>query len=60
MEMNNTMWLITGEGASAGDGSIPTVHAVYALPDDFTEPAPAFTFAHLDAATVLHTGLLRG
>merc|ERR1712029_924723 len=38
-------------------GSIPSVHAVYVPADDFTDPAPATTFAHLDATTVLSRGI---
>merc|ERR1711881_64484 len=34
-------------------GSIPSVQAVYVPADDLTDPAPATTFAHLDATTVL-------
>ena len=34
-------------------GSITSVQAVYVLADDLTDPAPATTFAHLDATTVL-------
>jgi len=34
-------------------GSITSVHAVYVPADDLTDPAPATTFAHLDATTVL-------
>ncbi len=35
------------------DGSITSVQAVYVPADDYTDPAPATTFAHLDASTVL-------
>ena len=35
------------------DGSITSVQAVYVPADDLTDPAPATTFAHLDATTVL-------
>ena len=38
---------------STRDGSITSVHAVYVPADDLTDPAPATTFAHLDATTVL-------
>src|SRR5262249_61262441 len=34
-------------------GSIPSVQAIYAPADDLTDPAPATSFAHLDATTVL-------
>merc|ERR1712113_356 len=39
------------------DGSITSVQAVYVPADDLTDPAPATTFAHLDATTVLSRGL---
>jgi F-type H+-transporting ATPase subunit beta len=39
--------------ASTSKGSIKSVQAVYVPADDFTDPAPATTFAHLDATTVL-------
>lgn len=38
---------------STKDGSITSVQAVYVPADDLTDPAPAITFAHLDAKTVL-------
>jgi len=38
---------------STKDVSIPSVQAVYVPADDLTDPAPATTFAHLDATTVL-------
>lgn len=39
--------------ASTRDGSITSIQAVYVPADDLTDPAPATTFAHLDARTVL-------
>jgi len=39
--------------ASTKHGSITSVQAVYVPADDLTDPAPATTFAHLDAKTVL-------
>jgi F-type H+-transporting ATPase subunit beta len=39
--------------ASTNRGSITSVQAVYVPADDLTDPAPATTFAHLDATTVL-------
>ncbi len=39
--------------ASTRNGSITSVQAVYVPADDLTDPAPATTFAHLDATTVL-------
>ena len=38
---------------STRDGSITSVQAIYVPADDLTDPAPATTFAHLDASTVL-------
>ena len=38
---------------STKSGSITSVQAVYVPADDLTDPAPATTFAHLDATTVL-------
>lgn len=38
---------------STKDGSITSVQAVYVPADDITDPAPATTFSHLDATTVL-------
>lgn len=38
---------------STKNGSITSVQAVYVPADDLTDPAPAITFAHLDATTVL-------
>ncbi len=38
---------------STNRGSITSVQAVYVPADDLTDPAPATTFAHLDATTVL-------
>ncbi|EDM24735.1 F0F1 ATP synthase subunit beta [Lentisphaera araneosa HTCC2155] len=38
---------------STKDGSITSVQAVYVPADDYTDPAPATTFAHLDATTEL-------
>lgn len=39
--------------ASTKNGSITSIQAVYVPADDLTDPAPAATFAHLDATTVL-------
>ncbi len=39
--------------ASTDKGSVTSVQAVYVPADDLTDPAPATTFAHLDATTVL-------
>ncbi|MCB9983415.1 MAG: F0F1 ATP synthase subunit beta [Rhodospirillales bacterium] len=48
-EMGNMQERIT----STNKGSITSIQAVYVPADDLTDPAPATTFAHLDATTVL-------
>jgi ATP synthase F1 beta subunit len=47
------MGLLQERITSTGKGSITSVQAVYVPADDLTDPAPATTFAHLDATTVL-------
>jgi ATP synthase F1 beta subunit len=47
------MGLLQERITSTGVGSITSVQAVYVPADDLTDPAPATTFAHLDAQTVL-------
>ena len=42
---------------STNKGSITSVQAIYVPADDLTDPAPATTFAHLDATTVLNRAL---
>ena len=42
---------------STKNGSITSVQAVYVPADDYTDPAPATTFAHLDATTALDRGI---
>jgi F0F1-type ATP synthase beta subunit len=42
---------------STKEGSITSIQIVYVLTDDLTDPAPATTFAHLDATTVPSRGL---
>ena len=42
---------------STRSGSITSVQAIYVPADDLTDPAPATTFAHLDAQTVLSRGI---
>ena len=53
----NDLWTEMGELqeriASTKNGSVTSVQAVYVPADDLTDPAPATTFAHLDATTVL-------
>ncbi len=43
---------------STKNGSITSVQAVYVPADDFTDPAPATTFAHLDATTALSRAIV--
>ena len=43
---------------STTQGSITSIQAVYVPADDLTDPAPATTFAHLDATTVLSRNLV--
>src|SRR5699024_8535539 len=47
------MGLMQERSTSTKHGSIISVQAVYVPADDLTDPAPATTFAHLDATTVL-------
>ena len=49
----NEMGALQERIASTSKGSITSVQAVYVPADDLTDPAPATTFAHLDATTVL-------
>lgn len=42
---------------STKDGSITSVQAIYVPADDLTDPAPATTFSHLDAKTVLNRSI---
>ncbi|UOQ50256.1 F0F1 ATP synthase subunit beta [Gracilibacillus caseinilyticus] len=42
---------------STNKGSVTSIQAVYVPADDYTDPAPATTFAHLDATTNLDRGL---
>ena len=44
--------------ASTNKGSITSVQAVYVPADDYTDPAPATTFAHLDATTALSRAIV--
>ena len=53
-EMGNLQERIT----STKNGSITSVQAVYVPADDLTDPAPATTFAHLDATTVLSRSIV--
>ena len=49
----NEMGILQERNTSTKRGSITSVQAVYVPADDLTDPAPATTFAHLDATTVL-------
>ena len=49
----NEMGQLQERITSTKDGSITSVQAVYVPADDFTDPAPATTFSHLDAQTIL-------
>lgn len=49
----NEMGMLQERITSTQDGSITSVQAIYVPADDLTDPAPATTFAHLDATTVL-------
>ncbi len=49
----NEMGALQERITSTLDGSITSVQAIYVPADDLTDPAPATTFAHLDATTVL-------
>jgi F-type H+-transporting ATPase subunit beta len=42
---------------STKNGSITSVQAIYVPADDLSDPAPATTFSHLDATTVLDRGI---
>ncbi len=49
----NEMGMLQERITSTKKGSITSIQAVYVPADDLTDPAPATTFAHLDATTVL-------
>lgn len=49
----NEMGALQERIASTRNGSVTSVQAVYVPADDLTDPAPATTFSHLDATTVL-------
>lgn len=51
--LSNEMGQFQERIASTKDGSITSIQAVFVPADDLTDPAPAVTFAHLDASTVL-------
>lgn len=51
------MGLLQERITTTDKGSVTSVQAVYVPADDLTDPAPATTFAHLDATTVLSRGI---
>ncbi len=51
--LSNEMGALQERITSTTKGSITSVQAIYVPADDLTDPAPATTFAHLDATTVL-------
>jgi F-type H+-transporting ATPase subunit beta len=51
--LGTEMGMLQERITTTGKGSITSVQAVYVPADDLTDPAPATTFAHLDATTVL-------
>ena len=53
LTLANEMGALQDRITSTTSGSITSVQAVYVPADDLTDPAPATTFAHLDATTVL-------
>ena len=53
----NEMGQVQERITSTKNGSIPSVQAVYVPADDFTDPAPATTFGHLDSTIVLTRSL---
>ncbi len=53
LTLANEMGALQDRITSTPSGSITSVQAVYVPADDLTDPAPATTFAHLDATTVL-------
>ena len=53
----NEMGMLQERITSTKKGSITSIQAVYVPADDLTDPAPATTFAHLDATTVLSRGI---
>jgi F-type H+-transporting ATPase subunit beta len=54
----NEMGSLQERITSTKEGSITSVQAVYVPADDLTDPAPATTFAHLDATTVLSRSIV--
>lgn len=56
--LSNEMGMLQERIASTKHGSITSVQAIYVPADDLTDPAPATTFAHLDATTVLSRSIV--
>ncbi len=56
--LSNEMGALQERIVSTKDGSITAVEAIYVPADDLTDPAPATTFSHLDATTVLSRSLV--
>jgi F-type H+-transporting ATPase subunit beta len=52
--LGTEMGMLQERITTTNNGSITSVQAVYVPADDLTDPAPATTFAHLDATTVLN------
>ena len=55
--LGTEMGILQERITSTTEGSITSIQAVYVPADDLTDPAPATTFAHLDATTVLSRSL---
>jgi F-type H+-transporting ATPase subunit beta len=55
--LGTEMGLLQERICSTKEGSITSVQAIYVPADDITDPAPATTFSHLDATTVLSRAL---
>lgn len=53
----NEMAALQERITSTKNGSITSVQAIYVPADDLSDPAPATTFSHLDATTVLDRGI---
>ena len=56
--LQTEMGALQERSTSTKNGSITSVQAVYVPADDLTDPAPATTFAHLDATTVLDRSIV--
>jgi F-type H+/Na+-transporting ATPase subunit beta len=55
--LQNEMGDLQERITSTRDGSVTSIHAIYVPADDLTDPAPAASFAHLDATTTLSRGI---